>query len=91
MGGDVCDRFVNVGFDFWIEFPEREKTESVDISCHQCGCVKGERGGRRREGRGRRGTGGDEEKPANDVDADLEITTSVEKVDTDGGKTRESD
>ena len=33
------------------------------------------------------GTGGDKEKPADDVDADLEITTSFVKVDTEGGKT----
>jgi hypothetical protein len=32
-------------------------------------------------------TGGDKEKPADDVDADLQITTSFVKVDTEGGKT----
>lgn len=40
----------------------------------------------REEGAG--ATRSDEEKPAADVDADLQITTPFEKVDTDRGKTK---
>jgi len=53
----------------------------MDISCCQRSRLTG-------RGVGVLFTGGDEEKPADDVDADVQIAAALEEVDTDRGKTK---
>ena len=80
MGNNVFDQLGDVRLDFWPDFPEYEKAESMNISYYQYSWDRG--GGEEGD------TRSDKEKPANNVDVDLETTTSFKKVHTDGGKTK---